>query len=89
MSRALASVPVRQFRNFAGPETCGPIDASQDTCMGASIQYLIPSRPGELGANAFTDPGLDRPGSETSGDRVLLVPSAARASFGGECELTY
>jgi hypothetical protein len=49
MSHALASVPVGQFRNFASPETCGPIDASQD--MGASIQYLIPSRPGELGAN--------------------------------------
>jgi hypothetical protein len=56
--------------------------------MGASIQYLIPSRPGCVGRERFHRPWSGRPGSETSGDWVLPVPSAARASFGGECELT-
>ena len=67
MSRALASVPVGQFRNFAGPETCGPIDASQDTLHGRQHPISHPLPPCELGANASQTP-VWRPGSETSGD---------------------
>ena len=52
MSRVGVS-PRQTIWEFAGPETCGPIDASQDTLHGR--QHPIPHPPpalGELGANA-------------------------------------
>jgi hypothetical protein len=53
MSRALGSVPVGQFRNFASSQTCGPIDASQDTLHRRQHPIPHPLPPlGELGANA-------------------------------------
>ena len=56
MSRALASVPVRQFGNSPARRHAVQLMLPRTPCMGASIQYLIPSRPGEFGANASGTP---------------------------------
>jgi hypothetical protein len=61
---ALASVPVKRFRSYAGIETCGPIDASKTHCMGASIPKLIP-RPCASSARIFHRPRPCRAKSES------------------------
>lgn len=83
MSRGVS--PVGQFRNFAGPKPLSSIDASQDPLRGCLHQYLIP-RPVSL-ARTFQAPQPGRPGSEIRVMKVLLIPSAARALFGGYSEL--